>query len=475
MALNFRLLFLSLFVLIAMLLPFSYYNYQTSDDGWQHMQKAECYANNGGFPFKALYDPEVESCNSYPNYPPLFSLMLAAGFNIGDKEGLLFFARLLPSLLGALCVIAAYLLARTMLDEAKSLIAAALGALAPEFMILSSTNAQPQVLGILLSLLCYAFLARLYESKYETGAGYKKNFSITVICAVLLIYSYVTYAAFMFIAFGISVLWRRRYDFLIDMTKIVLVTSVLSIPILPKYMSFNAGSGFSISSLFALDYYAWLIPLRIGLPLLLLALFSRLDKDKIKLIFPLFGLFLFISFVQTIFPHPSIRNLAFLVFPLAILAADGWQRIITAIGDVIDIRMPFGLLTCLLILGSAAAGAFSVHYFIQRESITPAEFAAAEYIDAHPGKIATYNWGLFNYDAALQYNKRDFIDDPAEIIDREKIEYVLLYSKTPEIYGMSNQEAAKRLAGLCSTFFQRDNVWLMECGKEDAITNENNI
>ena len=66
---------LFLFSLAALLLPMGYYSFQTSDDGWQHMQKAECYLENGGFPFRAFYDLVVEDCVSFQNYPPIWALL----------------------------------------------------------------------------------------------------------------------------------------------------------------------------------------------------------------------------------------------------------------------------------------------------------------------------------------------------------------------------------------------------------------
>src|SRR3989344_9052481 len=144
------LLFLFCFALL--LLPMAYYGLQTSDDGWQHVLKAECYVANGGFPVEALYSVEVEECTSFPNYPPLWALLLGFG---KTQSGILFLAKFLPALFGALCIFPMFWIARKFVERKYALLAAALGVLTPEFMVLSSSNAQAQVLGILFSLLTF--------------------------------------------------------------------------------------------------------------------------------------------------------------------------------------------------------------------------------------------------------------------------------------------------------------------------------
>jgi len=312
--------------LAAMLVPMIYTPYPLSDDAWQHIQKAECYLDNGGFPFKAFYSVEVENCISYPNYPPLFDIALGFG-----KFNMNFFARFFPSLLAAMIVFAFYPLARKFLDEKKALLATILAVFAPEFMVLGSTNAQPQILGILLSLLCFNSLLNLLDSKSGTK-DYRNNFIITIIVSALIIYSYTTYVFFVYFIFFIVVLLKKRYNFIKDMVYLTIASIVLSLPVLLKFITLPPpNAGFGIARKFLFDSYWYLVPIRIGLPALVLAFFSKIKKEHKKIILPAVLILAFLSFFQTIAPWPPARNLSFLLFFLAILGADGWPRFVKSI------------------------------------------------------------------------------------------------------------------------------------------------
>lgn len=443
---NKNLLLLFFVALIAMLVPFLYTSYPLSDDAWQHIQKAECYIENGGFPFRAFYSVDFEDCISHPNYPPLFDILLGFG-----KFNMMFFARFFPSLLAALAVFAFYPLARKFLDEKKALLATALAVFAPEFMVLGSTNAQPQILGILFSLLCFNSLLNMLESVK------KKHFVLTVIFSVLLVYSYTTYILFVYFIFFIVVLLKKRYSFIKDMVFLTIATAVISLPLLLKFKALplpNVGSG----RMLFLDSYWYMIPVRIGLPAVVLAFFSRLEKEHKKVLYPLVIFLAVVSFFVLTAPTPPTRNLVFLLFPLAILGANGWQYFVENTG----LKRHYRNLTVILVAASIIAGIFAVHSFVKLETLTDEEYRANQWVLANPGKVATFNWGLFNYRAEMQYNK-DIFDDLEGKLDREKIDYVVLTSKTPEVYNMDNREAAERLEEYCAVVFREKDVWIFDC------------
>ncbi|MFO8015581.1 MAG: glycosyltransferase family 39 protein [Candidatus Woesearchaeota archaeon] len=451
--------------LAAFLVPFSYTAYPTSDDAWQHIQKAECYLDNGGFPFKALYSLDVEDCISYPNYPPLFDVLLGLGKYLG---GMMLFARIMPSLLAALVVFAFYPLARKFLDEKHALLATVLAVFAPEFMVLGSANAQPQILGILLSLLCLNFLLNIERAGSNKGwrgmrarekRAYALNLVLAAVCSALLIYSYTTYVFFAYLIFLVSILLKRKFGMVKDIAILTLASIILGLPVLLKFLLFpppNAGMG--IERGFFLDSYWLLMPLRIGLASLVLAFFSRPEKEHRRMLYPFLLVLAFVSFFQFIAPFPPTRNLAFLVFPLAILAADGWQGFL----EWLKLRDYSRLLTAVLVACVILSGIIAVYCFVQLESVTDSEYRAKLWTMEHEGKIATYNWGPFNYRAERQFNGNIFGDFPAKL-NAEDIDLVVLTSKTPEIYGMSNEEAAMKLDDHCSRAFREKNVYIFNC------------
>jgi len=449
------LLLLFLMAFAAMLLPFLYTSYPTSDDAWQHIQKAECYLRNGGFPLKAFYSISVEDCISYPNYPPLFDVIL--GF--GSYFGMDFFARFFPSLLAAMAVFAFYPLARRFLDEKKALLATALAVFSPEYMVLGSTNAQPQILGIILSLLCFNYLLSMLED--TKNRNYAVNFILALIFSVLLFYSYTTYLGFTYFILLIVVLIRKRSDFIKHIALLAASTAILSMPMLIKYISFpppNAGLG--IAKKIVVDSYWYLIPIRVGLPALFLAFFSRMKTQHKKTIYPFVIFLVFVSFFQFIAPFPPTRNLAFLLFPLAILGADGWGHFV----ERIRLKRYYLHMTAVLVACSVIAGLFSAYYFVRLETATDSEYHASQWIISHPGKVATFNWGPFNYRADMQYNA-DIFGDLSGNIGRLGIDYVILTSKTPEIYRMPNEEAAERLSAYCREVFREDSAYIFDCRK----------
>lgn len=446
---NLAMLFLIAFA--SMLVPFIYTSYPLSDDAWQHIQKAECYLSNGGFPFRAFYDLKVEDCISFPNYPPLFDILLGFGRYFG---GVMFFARFFPSLLAALAVFAFYPLARKFLDEEKSLLAAALAVFAPEFMVLGSTNAQPQILGIIFSLLCFNSLLSLMESPKD-----KRHCALTALWSVLLVYTYTTYIFFVYFVIFVVVLLKKRYSFIKDMAFLALSTAVISMPLLLKYFAFPPpNAGFNIARKIVLDSYWYLIPIRVGLPAIVLAFFSRLKSSRKKVIYPLIIFLFVVSFLQLIAPFPPARNLAFLLFPLAILGADGWPYLLSRL-KIAKYHKP---LAVMLVLASIIAGISAVYFFAGLETATDEEYNASLWLIQHPGKIATFNWGPFNYRQDMQYNGNIF--DDLEKIEAESIDYIVLTSKTPEIYGISNQEAVSKLEGYCDVVFNEKEIYILECG-----------
>lgn len=450
---NKNLVMLFFIALAAMLLPFLYTPYPLSDDAWQHIQKAECYLANGGFPFRAFYSIEVEDCISYPNYPPLFDIML--GF--GKYVGMTFFARLLPSLLAALTVFAFYPLARKFLDGEKALLATALAVFAPEFMVLGSANAQPQILGILFSLLCFNSLLNMLESGKNE---YRKHFILTIIFSALLVYSYTTYVIFVYLIFFIIVILKKKFSFIKDMAYLTIATIILSLPVLLKFIAFappNAGLG--IAKKIVLDSYWYLIPIRIGLPAFILAFFSRLKKEHKKILYPFIIVMAFLSFFQLIAPFPPTRNLALLLFPLAILGADGWHYFV----EKLRLKRHYKALTALLIIASIIAGIFAVYYFAKLETVTDEEYHALKWLEKDPGKTATFNFGPFNFRAEMQYNGADLFENLRGNIVRNRIDYVVLTTKTPELYGISNEKAAEKLKQYCSQVFKEKKVYIFDC------------
>lgn len=453
MRVNKKVFLLFIIALAAFMAPFLYTSYPLSDDAWQHIQKAECYIANGGFPVKALYSADFEGCISHANYPPLFDLLL--GF--GKYFGMGFFSRFLPSLIAALTVFAFYPLARRFLDEDDALIATALAVFTPEFMILGSANAQPQVLGILLSILCLNSLLDAIDSK----EGYWKNVILSAVYSTLIIYSYTTYVFFVYGIILLFIIADRRLKAVKDIVIVSVIAVILSLPMLMKMMMFplpNAWTG----GLFFHDSYWFLLPIRIGMPALVFAFFAGSGRKDLKFVYSALALLSIVSIFRLTAPFPPMRNLAFLVFPLAIIGVSGWHSMISRKG----LSRHYRALSMLLVIVSLAAGLIAVHYFVKLETVTDEEYHAAQWmdgrLDAEPGRIATFNFGPFNYAPDMQYNG-DIFDGLEEKLISERIRYVILTSKTPEGYKMGNSDAARLLEEHCGMLFNEKEIYIFDC------------
>lgn len=453
MCINKKVFFLFIIALAAFLAPFLYTFYPLSDDAWQHIQKAECYISNGGFPLKALYSTDFEDCISHVNYPPLFDLLL--GF--GRYFGMEFFSRFLPSLLAALTVFAFYPLARRFLDEDNALLATAFAAFTPEFMILGSTNAQPQVLGILLSILCLNSLLGVVDDK----KGYWKNITLSAVYSALIIYSYTTYVLFVYGIIFIFVLASRKSRAIKDIVIVSVLAIILSLPMLWKMVSLHPPNMW-IGGQFFHDSYWFLLPLRISLPVLVFAFFAKLKGEGRRFVYSAVILLSIVSIFRLTAPFPPMRNLAFLVFPLTIMSADGWHNLISMTG----LSKHYKLLSVLLVIALLITGLIAVYSFVKLETVTDEEYHAIQWLEGRlkddPGRIATFNFGPFNYKEDMQYNGNIF-DDLAGKLSGERIRYVVLTSKTPEGYGMSNSEAVEILKEHCRIVFREKEIYILDC------------